>query len=94
MPKGTNHAILIDVEKHSFVLALRETYGETQQKFADRLGVGLRSLKRYELECTEPRSIAITRQLEALAKPFKMTRDPATWTRAKTKTAINGEQEL
>jgi len=53
---------------HNPVLAIRKATGETQPEFANRLGVGLRSLKRYELEDTLPRSMAVMRTLRSLAK--------------------------
>jgi DNA-binding transcriptional regulator YiaG len=50
------------------VLAVRRAVGETQPTFAKRLGVGLRSLKRYELENVIPRNLAVRRTLHSLAK--------------------------
>lgn len=69
----------IVVEKHSFVLAVRQAVGGSQSQFADRLGVNVRTVKRFEADGTEPTSIAVRRQLEAMAKPFGLTRDPITW---------------
>jgi transcriptional regulator with XRE-family HTH domain len=57
----------------SGVLALRRAAGETQEQFAKRLGVGLRSLKRYEREGTMPRTEAVKRTLRALAKKHDVT---------------------
>lgn len=50
------------------VLTVRKATEETQVEFAKRLGVGLRSLKRYEHDGTLPRNQAVMRQLRALAK--------------------------
>jgi DNA-binding transcriptional regulator YiaG len=53
---------------HNPVLAVRKATGDTQPEFAKRLGVGLRSLKRYELEDTLPRNMSVMRTLRSLAK--------------------------
>jgi DNA-binding transcriptional regulator YiaG len=55
-------------ETKNEVRQIREKLGDTQPKFAKRLGVGLRSLKRYELEGALPRNVAVRRNLERLAK--------------------------
>ena len=52
----------------NLVLAVRKSLNETQERFADRLGVGVRSLKRYEAEEVLPRNAAVRRLLFALAK--------------------------
>ena len=56
------------MKEKGFVLSVREAVGETQEVFAERLGVGLRSLKRYEIEGTLPQGKAVLRALDALAK--------------------------
>jgi DNA-binding transcriptional regulator YiaG len=55
-------------EEENAIRQIREKLGDTQPKFAKRLGVGLRSLKRYELEGALPRNVAVRRNLERLAK--------------------------
>lgn len=60
-------------ETKNEVRQIREKLGDTQPKFAKRLGVGLRSLKRYELEGVLPRSVAVRRNLERLAKQTGIT---------------------
>jgi DNA-binding XRE family transcriptional regulator len=57
-----------DTAPPSFVLAVRQAAGATQTEFAEKIGVGLRSLKRYEKEGTVPRTKAARRVLENLAK--------------------------
>jgi transcriptional regulator with XRE-family HTH domain len=52
----------------SVVRQIRLNLGDTQPKFAKRLGVALRTAKRYELENVLPRNAAIRRNLERLAK--------------------------
>ncbi|MBW3636359.1 MAG: helix-turn-helix domain-containing protein [Armatimonadetes bacterium] len=61
--------------KESFVFAVRQAVGETQEVFADRLGVSARSVKRYELENTLPASKAVLRILESLAKKHNVSQD-------------------
>ena len=50
------------------VLATRKATGDTQPEFARWLGVGLRSLKRYELEDTLPRNLAVWLTLRSLGQ--------------------------
>ena len=69
-----DYSILKSVGKSSFVLAVRQAVGESQSQFADRLGVNVRTIKRFEADDTEPTSIAVRRQLEALAKRHGITR--------------------
>ena len=63
--------------KGSFVFAVRQAVGETQPVFAERLGVSLRALKRYELENALPSSKAVLRVLESLAKEHSIGQENA-----------------
>lgn len=58
--------MVVKEEKSSFVFAVRKAVGETQVVFAERLGVSLRALKRYEIEGALPASRAVLRALDAL----------------------------
>ena len=55
-------------EIKSPVLEVRKASGATQVEFAKKLGVGLRSLKRFEIEGRMPRNMAVMRTLRSLAK--------------------------
>jgi DNA-binding transcriptional regulator YiaG len=61
-------------KKDSFVFNVRQAVGETQVVFAERIGVGIASLKRYELNGTMPTSKAVLRVLESLANKHNVTK--------------------
>lgn len=54
--------------KDNPILLIRTACGDTQAAFAARLGVDVRSIKRYESEKRLPRSESILRTLRTLAK--------------------------
>ena len=47
---------------------IREALGESQAAFAKRLGINLRTVRRYEAGATLPASEAVMRQVRALAE--------------------------
>lgn len=55
------------------ITAIRLAVGETQDEFAKRLGINIRTLRRYELENKLPGSDAVKRPLKALAKKHDIT---------------------
>ena len=64
--------------RRGLVFAEHETVGETREAFAERLGVGLTSLKRYETEGTLPTNKAVLSVLDALAEKYGVTPQPQT----------------
>jgi len=62
MPKSTNP-----------VLDIRKAVNESQEVFAKRLGVNVRSIKRYEAAKSTPRIEGLARVLRELAKEHNIT---------------------
>lgn len=54
---------------------IREAVGETQARFAERLGVSLRTVKRFEKNNTLPTSISVLRTVQELAQRHGISLD-------------------
>lgn len=60
----------VDEGKSNFVLTVRQATGDTQLEFADRLGVSVRSVKRFEGGGVLPTNKGALRTLDALARKY------------------------
>lgn len=62
----------LKVKNQNLVLEVRQARSETQLEFAKALGVGIRSVRRYEAGATLPVNAAVLRNLQEMARKAKV----------------------